>query len=260
MGRITLLTDFGTRDGYVGAMKGVVASIVPGVVMDDVGHDAARGDPTAASYALGRYWNRYPSGVVHLVVVDPGVGTDRRGLAMHADGRFVVAPDNGVVTRVLEGARSWAAVNLTNPRYLDLSGSQTFHGRDVFAPAAAHLARGLPLTLLGSAVTDPVRLPEPEPERIPQGIRGVVVAVDRFGNLVTNLPGRLLTGIESAELDGQRIRVAGTYGEVASGEPLVLVNSDDRVEVAVRDGSAAETLGVGEGARVELPASPPSPS
>lgn len=253
MARVTLLTDFGTRDGYVGAMKGVITSIVPGVPIDDIGHDVPRGDPVAAGYALARYWDRYPRATVHIVVVDPGVGTERRALALEVDGRFVVAPDNGLISRVLDAARRSRAVALTSPGYLDLSGSRTFHGRDVFAPAGAHLARGLPLSLLGPELSDPVRWSEPEVERTTDEARGEVVAVDRFGNLATNLPGETLDGASWVELDGERIPVVRTYGEVESKAPLALVNSDGRVEVAVRDGSAADVLRAGIGASVRVP-------
>ena len=251
--RVTLLTDFGTRDGYIGALKGVLASAVPGILIDDVTHDLVPGDVTAASYALGRYWRLYPAGTVHLVVVDPEVGTTRRAMACEVDGRYLVAPDNGLATRALEEAARWRAVEIASVEPpAGLPPSATFHGRDVFAPAAAVLARGGGLERLGPSLVDPVRLAEPRPEGEGAGGRGVVVAVDRFGNLLTNLPGSWLAAAGAAVVGGLEMPVARTYGDVPSGALAALVSSDGRVEVAVRDGSAAELTGLGIGATVRL--------
>lgn len=257
MRRITLLTDFGTADGYVAAMKGVLACMAPGVSLDDVSHEVARGDPRAASLVLERYWRLYPEGTVHVVVVDPGVGTDRRPLALRAEGRFVVAPDNGVVSRVMDGAETWRAVVIDRAGTPGLpEPSTTFDGRDVFAPAAARLARGTPLVELGPPLESPVRLRMPDPVRRGREVRGEVIAVDRFGNLVTNLPGDGLEGPFRVEVAGRRVEVARSYGHVEPGTLLAVVNSDGRVEVAVRDGSAAERLEIGRAAPVSaLPAS-----
>jgi hypothetical protein len=264
--RVTLLTDFGTADGYVAAMKGVLATRAPGAALDDVAHDLRLGDVEGAARALARYWALYPEGTIHLVVVDPGVGTERHGLALEAWGRRVVAPDNGVVTDVLAaaeatapsgdapdvGALPWRAVRLQN---VEPPGrpSRTFHGRDLFAPAAAHLAAGGTLEALGPELRHPVRLARPRPERdATGGARGRVVGVDRFGNLATDLPGDWLGGAASVEIAGRRVAVRGTYGDAAEGEALALVSSDGRVEIAVRNGSAARALGVGAGAAVVL--------
>jgi S-adenosylmethionine hydrolase len=255
MARITLLTDFGGRDGYVGAMKGVMATIYPGVSIDDVSHDIAQGDVASASLALCRYWDRYPSGTVHVVVVDPGVGTERRALALEADRRFVVAPDNGVVSRVLAAARAARVVEILNRDYTLPQPGNTFHGRDVFAPAAAYLARGISLSRLGPPIDDPVLITEPEVEVEEGAIVGQVIALDHFGNLVTNLAGGSLAEAEEVEVKGRTIPVAKTYGEVAPRELAAVVNSDGRLEVAARDSSAAELLeaGVGTPVRVRRP-------
>ncbi|RMH14204.1 MAG: hypothetical protein D6701_11540, partial [Gemmatimonadetes bacterium] len=213
MPRITLLTDFGMADGYVGAVKGVLAAGCPGALLDDVAHDLAPGDVNAAAAALRRYWARYPEGTVHLVVVDPGVGTDRRALAVEADGRFVVAPDNGVLAHVLTEARAWRAVALRVPEGV----SATFHGRDVFAPAAARLAAGEPLEAIGTPVADLVT-PEPPPVERNGGVRrGRVVVVDRFGTLHTNLPGGELKPTDRVRVAGQEARVVRTYGDAPPG-------------------------------------------
>ena len=235
MACITLLTDFGTRDGYVGAMKGVMATIAPGVEIHDVGHDLRRGDVRGAGQALVRYWDRYPLGTVHVAVIDPGVGTERRAIAAEVGQRFLVAPDNGLVTPILEVEADWRAVSLESPEYFSSPRSATFHGRDIFAPAAALLAGGVDLLRLGPKVLDPVLREESQPERGPEGVRGEVIGIDHFGNLITNVP------------------VARTYGEVEPLHPLALENSYGRVEVAVRDGSAAELLAGEVGVPVLIP-------
>jgi hypothetical protein len=253
MRRITLLTDFGTRDGYVAAVKGVLASLAHGAVVEDASHDIPRGDVAAASRALGRYWSLYPRGTVHLVVVDPGVGTDRRVLALEARGRFVVAPDNGVAHHVMSPGE-WRAVeprDLPRPEGISRR-SATFHGRDVFAPVAARLAQGTALDSLGPAISDPIRLPDPAPTLAAGRAAGRVVSVDRFGNLGTNLPGDVLKPGSRVEVAGVPVPVGTTYGDVEVGGLVALVNSDGRVEVAVRDGSAAERLGGGDGSPVVL--------
>jgi S-adenosylmethionine hydrolase len=170
-------------------MKGVIATIYPGVLVDDVSHDVARGDIQGASLALGRYWHRYPSGSVHVVVVDPGVGTERRALAAEVDRRFIVAPDNGILSHALGAATRTKVVEIVNRDYTMSEPGHTFHGRDIFAPAAAFLARGVPLSRLGPPIEDPVLFSEPDVEEDGEAIVGQVIALDHFGNLVTNLTG-----------------------------------------------------------------------
>lgn len=248
---IVLLSDFGTADGYVAAMKGVLAARAPRVPMIDATHDVARGDVEAGTRALERYWRLFPTGSVHLCVVDPGVGTRRRALAVEAEGRFGVGPDNGLLRPLLrvDGARCVEIRSVEPPGPL----SRTFHGRDVFAPAAAHLAAGGTLDALGPRVADPVLPPTPPgPEGGPGRAVGRVVSVDRFGNLATDLPGGWLRGVAMVEAGATRVAVARTYGDVARGEGLAVVGSDGNVEVAVRDGSAADAFGLGPGARVAL--------
>ncbi|MEX2530173.1 MAG: SAM-dependent chlorinase/fluorinase [Gemmatimonadota bacterium] len=254
MACITLLTDFGTRDGYVGAMKGAMTSVHPGVDIHDVGHGLRQGDVRGAGQALARYWDRYPPGTVHVAVIDPGVGTERRAMAVEVEQRYLVVPDNGLVSPVLESEQGWRAVSLENPEFFPVAASATFHGRDIFAPAAALLARGLPLSRLGPQVLEPVLLDESLPERGPEGVRGEVIGIDHFGNLITNVPGTELEGAAELFLGDRPVPVARTYGEVAPLHPLALENSSGRVEVAVRNGSAAELLDSGLGAPVFIPA------
>jgi S-adenosyl-L-methionine hydrolase (adenosine-forming) len=251
--RVTLLTDFGTADGYVAVMKGILATRAPGVPIIDAGHGVRQGDVDGAARALGRYWAHFPPGTVHLVVVDPGVGTERRPLALEARGRWVVAPDNGIVTEVLRQETDWHAVALTHVDPPAGTPSRTFHGRDLFAPAAAHLASGGSLEGLGPVVDRPLRLARSVPRRHDDGrAEGRVVAVDHFGNLLTDLPGEWLGSGDTIEIAGRRIGAGGTYGEVEEGQAVALVNSDGLVEIAVRNGSAARALEVGPSAAVKL--------
>lgn len=249
--RITLLTDFGDSDGYTAAMRGVIASIAPLAAVDDAGHDIPPGDVTAAAWVLARYWQLYPIGTVHVVVVDPGVGSARRALAIEALGRFVVAPDNGCATLVLAEVPAARVHAIENHAYMLRPISRTFHGRDVFAPAAAHLALGVPLEALGPAVTDPVLFQVPVPRRKAHALEGSVVHVDRYGNLITNLPGSAAIRLKHIEIGGRNVGpVRETYASVAAGEVLALVGSAGTIEIAVRDGDAAAVLGAGRGALV----------
>lgn len=246
---ITLLTDFGTADGYVGEMKGVLATRAPGAALVDVTHEIAPQDVESARLVVARVWRRFPEGTVHLVVVDPGVGSRRRAIAVQAEGRFLVGPDNGVLSPalLLAGAR---VVQLAVPP----GASATFHGRDVFAPAAAELARGTPLDALGATVGDPIVRRTVEPSRRADGaIAGEVITIDRFGNAVTNILG--IRG-GSIEVDGRTIAVTRTYGDVDPGAVTAVVGSSGLIEVAVRDGSAAAALGLRRGSAVVLRPTP----
>jgi S-adenosyl-L-methionine hydrolase (adenosine-forming) len=254
MACITLLTDFGTRDGYVGAMKGVMTSLFPEVGIHDVGHGLGQGDIRGAGQALARYWEQYPPGTVHVAVIDPGVGTERRAMAVEVGRRFLVAPDNGLVGPILESETEWRAVSLESSEFFPVAASATFHGRDIFAPAAALLARGLPLSRLGPPILEPILLTTSRLKRGPEGVWGEVVGVDHFGNLITNLPATDLRGTSEVLLGDRPVPVARTYGEVAPLHPVALENSYGWVEVAVRDGSAAELLASGVGATVFIPA------
>lgn len=253
MQRITLLTDFGHADGYVAAIKGVIASIAPSALVEDIAHGIAPGDVAAAAWALRRYWRLYPEGTVHVVVVDPGVGSERRALAVEAEGRFLVGPDNGVFSHPLREAAASRIVALREARFFRENISATFHGRDVFAPVAAHLATGTRLDELGPGVDNPTQLIWPEPRRRPEGAEGVVVHVDPFGNLVTNIPEGWC---ERGSIVWVGDRVAGTllrtYADVDAGQLLALVGSSGLLEISVRDGSAAEALDASRGTPVRV--------
>ena len=242
---VTLLTDFGTADGYVAEMKGVLLAQAPEAQLVDAAHDVPPQDVESARLALARYWRRYPEGTVHLAVVDPGVGSERRALAVASHGRLLVGPDNGVLSPalLLPGAR---AVSLPVPTNV----SATFHGRDVFAPAAARLAGGVSLEALGEPCHDPVVRRTPEAHRLADGaVRGEVIAVDRFGNLITNLIARRGA---TFELAGRRIPLARTYADAVPGALVALTGSSGLVEIAQRDGHAARELGLVRGASVVM--------
>ena len=240
---ITLLTDFGTADGYVAELKGVLLSAAPGVQVIDLSHDIPPHDVDAARLAVARFWKRFPAGTIHVVVVDPGVGSSRAAIAVASDGRFLVGPDNGVLSPalLLPGVE---VVSLPVPS----DAAPTFHGRDVFAPAAAALARGAALESLGMPHADPVIRRTPEAVRGPDGwLRGEVIVVDRFGNAVTNLVAVHATEVR---LGDRVLPLQRTYADVAPGEAVALVGSSGLIEIAVRDGNASTTLGLPRGASV----------
>jgi S-adenosylmethionine hydrolase len=246
---ITLLTDFGTADGYVAEMKGVLLCAVPGVPLLDMSHEVPAHDVEFARLTLARYWRRYPVGTVHLVVVDPGVGSERAAIAVASEGRYLVGPDNGVLSPALFALDAHA---VTLP--VNANASPTFHGRDVFAPAAASLARGVGLHELGDPLLEPVRRRTPQPVRRGDGaIEGEVLTIDRFGNALTNL---LARDVDSVTLDEgsvrRRLRLVRTYADAMAGEAVALVGSSGFLEIALRDGDAARALGIRRGHRVAV--------
>ena len=242
---VTLITDFGTVDGYVGEMKGVLLSAQPDVEIVDITHDIPPQDVERARLTLARVWRRFPRGTIHVVVVDPGVGSSRDAIAVSSEDYYLVGPDNGVLSASLL-TPSARVVSLALPE----RASSTFHGRDVFAPAAAALARGELLETLGGEATNPIVRRTPEPTRRPDGaIEGEVIFVDRFGNAVTNLVGVRGGTVEVGRFS---IDVRRTYAEVDAGKPLALVGSTGLLEIAVRDGDAASTLGLARGSIVAL--------
>jgi S-adenosyl-L-methionine hydrolase (adenosine-forming) len=244
---VTLLTDFGTTDSYVAEMKGILLARCPGSTLVDVTHAVPPGDVRSGAYLLGRTWPRFPGGTLHLAVVDPGVGTARAALAFAAHGHWFVGPDNGLFTQVLHDAEV-EAVTLPVPA----GAAPTFHGRDVFAPAAAALARGEPLQALGEPLaTMPVRLSYTEPRYEGKSVVGEILYVDRFGTLVTNLTTELVPPYAVLEVEGLEIGpLRRTFGDVPTGGLLAYVGSGGAVEIAVRDGSAARRLGLGVGGRI----------
>lgn len=259
MSVITLLTDFGTQDGYPGVMKGVIWSIVPHVQIADLTHDIPPQDILQGALALARTVPYFPAGTIHVAVVDPGVGTPRRPLAARLGDHYYVCPDNGLLTFLLARAESERAsmrfVHLNREEYWLAEVSRSFHGRDVFAPVAAHLANGVPLALLGAPVSDPVRLPIPAPQRTGYGWRAQVIHIDRFGNLATSLSNEQAGAqpIGAVRIGGVEIRgLSRAYGDRLPGELVALYDSSGFLSVAVVNGDAAQRLQARPGDPVDV--------
>ena len=256
---VAFLTDFGTRDHYAGVMKGVVLSIVPDITVVDVTHELPPHDLAAAAYELAATYKYFPAGTIFVTVVDPGVGSARRGIAVEAGDWKFVAPDNGVLTMVLREIAPKKAVELTERRYARPTISRTFEGRDRFAPAAAFLAKGIALTALGRPAHDLVQLDLPSMEETREEITGAVVRVDRFGNAITNIDRKAFDRLAAGrtvviEAAGEPVeRMVATYADIAIGEVCALFGSTDHLELASQSGSAAElrTLRFGTGVRVK---------
>jgi S-adenosyl-L-methionine hydrolase (adenosine-forming) len=244
---ITLLTDFGTTDHYVAELKGVLLTQAPGVTLVDITHSVSPGDVRSGAYLLGRTWHRFPSDTIHMVVIDPGVGTSRAALALSAAGHSFVGPDNGVFTPVMQDIPV-ETVMLPTPE----DASPTFHGRDLFAPAAAALACGTPLRAIGKPFTGiPERLAYTTPHYEGKTIIGEILYIDRFGTLITNLTAELVPAYARLEVEDLDIgTLRRTYADVGTGGLLAYIGSAGAIEIAVRNGSAARRLGVGVGASV----------
>jgi len=248
-GVVTLTTDFGLTDPYVGVMKGVLLAQGSGLRLVDLTHGIPAQDVRAAAFHLAHSWRWFPAGSVHVAVVDPGVGSDRPILVARDRGHLFIAPDNGLLGPVLSDRAEVRALEVE--RFSLPERSRTFHGRDVFAPAAARFACGLDPAEAGPLTTDFARLVFPEPSYGPEGqVQGQVLLTDRFGNLVTNVPADRLPGPPAewvARVGGSEVPLFGAYAEADPGGLLALVDSFGFWEVAVRDGDAAARLGVGAG-------------
>ncbi|MHB9073973.1 MAG: SAM hydrolase/SAM-dependent halogenase family protein [Desulfobaccales bacterium] len=255
---ITLLTDFGTRDAYVASMKGVILSLNPQAVLVDLSHEIPPQDVRAAALILAGAAPYFPPGAIHLAVVDPGVGGPRRALAAHSRGHFWVGPDNGLFHLIFRQASPLTIISLENPVYFRPQVSATFHGRDIFAPVAAHLSLGVDLSRLGPGITDPVPLDWPEPSIDPEAIRGEIIHVDQFGNLISNVSYGEFTawrGDQAVRLKVGPVTIQGlarTYSDVAPGKFLALVGSHGFLEIACAMDNAARRLNAGVGLPVEL--------
>jgi S-adenosylmethionine hydrolase len=258
---ITLLTDFGLTDAYVGVMKGVIAGIAPGRSLIDLSHMVPPQDIATAAWLIHTSHAYFPPGTVHLCVVDPGVGSARLPIALATARATFVAPDNGVLSYVLASEPIVAAVALTNPAYHLPQQSTTFHGRDVFAPAAAHLAAGVPLAELGQRL-DPaqlVRLPLYRPEPRPGGLRAHVLHSDHFGNLITDIgpdraPAVLANTALTVTVNGVQIARRYRYYAAApdDGMPFLVADSSGHLAIAVRNGNAAALLGAQRGTPLDV--------
>jgi S-adenosylmethionine hydrolase len=258
---ITITTDFGLKDGNVGVMKGVIWGIAPDTQFADISHMISPQNVLEGALILARSIFYYPPGSIHLAVVDPGVGTTRRPIAARLGAQRFVGPDNGLITQILERAENelWPVeiIHLDKPQYRLPEVSHVFHGRDIFAPAAGYLAAGVSLEMLGTPISDPVRLRLPIPEPTEHGLRGEVIHIDHFGNISTNIRYERL-----GEVDGATIKLCGvaitglmkTFGERPVGELIALYGSTGNLLVSVVNGSAAQRLGakIGDPVEVEL--------
>jgi hypothetical protein len=264
---IALLTDFGTRDHYVGAMKGVALGICPEAAIVDITHEVAPQDILGGALELAAVVPAFPQHTIFVAVVDPGVGTARRALAARAAGHTFIGPDNGLLSLALDAAlersapglgagAAHEAVAIENPQFARLPISRTFEGRDRFMPAAAWLAAGADFGALGPAVADWQRLRLPEPEVRGGAVTGEVLRTDRFGNLMTNIKAAHIAAIDRGgvfvEIERSTLPLVGTYADAGAGDLCALIGSAGYLEVAVNGGSAAESLGVGTGAPVHV--------
>jgi S-adenosylmethionine hydrolase len=250
---VTLTTDFGTSDSFIGAVKGVLLSHCPDVQIVDISHHVPPQNVRVGALRLASAARYFPEGTVHLCVVDPGVGAERRPIAISAGGHFFVGPDNGLLALAGLGRKRWRAVELTNPRHRLSPVSQTFHARDIFAPAAAHLACGGSMEELGPELRNPARMRWARPRRSNGLLLGVVLDVDHFGNIVTNVSRRDLEGRDVERVEMGSASIAGLSSSYDASRGLVaLVGSDDWLEIAAPLGNAAAVLEVRVGSPVKV--------
>ncbi len=253
---ISLLTDFGGRDGYVGIMKGVILAINPLVALVDLSHEIDPGDIDSAAFVLARSYRYFPPGTIHVVVVDPGVGSGRRILAVESKNYYFIAPDNGVLKWIFANDPGAHVISVTRKEYFLANVSNTFHGRDIFAPVAAHLAQGVPLANFGDPIDDYDKGNIHKPLKSGNKVTGSVIYIDRFGNLITNIAADEIAGknkIARISIAGHAVaRIADSYSQVQPGEILALIGSHGNLEIAQRDGSAAAKLNISVGTPVTV--------
>ncbi len=245
---ITLITDFGLSDGYVGAMKGVILDILPWGQVVDITHAIEPQNIRQAAFVLYTVAPHFPECTVHVVVVDPGVGSDRRPIVVYTEQAAFVGPDNGVFSWIYKTQKVKEIRELANPYYQRAQVSPTFHGRDLFAPFAAHIAAGVPAPSVGPVVTDPVVFPIPDPSPLPDGgIQGHVIHIDNFGNIITNITREMLAQSQdwTFQIGGRTIEhLKPAYAYAPANDLVALIGSMGYLEIAIRDGHAAQTLGV----------------
>ena len=258
---ITLTTDYGTNDHLVGTMKGVILKINPDVTIVDITHNVTPYDLLDGAMAIGAAYSYFPPKTVHVVVVDPGVGTDRRPLLASVQNQYFIAPDNGVLSMVFEREDNVVVRHANVEHYYLSPMSKTFHGRDVFAPVAAWLTKGWQTASMGEEITDYKKFAMPKPKEGEGGLKGVVLRVDAFGNLITNLRGEHIPA--SAQKNGHFLlrlgthevkKLVDTFAHGAAGEPIAYIGSSGFIEIGVNKGSAARTLALGRGTPVILQA------
>jgi S-adenosyl-L-methionine hydrolase (adenosine-forming) len=251
---ITLTTDFGREDWFVGTMKGVILGIEADATIVDLTHEVPRQDIRAGAFALAASYRFFPQGTIHVAVVDPGVGSARKAMAVRTPRFIFVGPDNGVLSWALRNEEVLEVRGLENERYFAGAVSRTFQGRDLFAPVAAWLSRGVKFSTLGPKLPALLKLPWPEPARTAGGWRGEIVYIDRYGNCVTNLPAELVPQSVRRKVVVKKrpIPLKDFYAAVDRGKPLAIASSNGFLEVAVNGGSAAKQLKLVIGSPLEL--------
>ena len=258
---ITLTTDFGLNDHFIGTMKGVILAIEPEAQIVDICHSVQAFDVLDGALTIAQAYSYFPSGTVHMVIVDPGVGTSRRPLLVTSDRHHFVAPDNGVLSLIYQREQRLSARHVTGEHYFLQPVSKTFHGRDVFSPIAAYLSKGVDPAKFGEAVTDFVRFSAPKPKLVDETtLRGVVLKVDRFGNLVTNITPQDAPMLFTENASGFKIvigkreitEIKSAYALGAPGEVFGILGSMGYLEIAANRGAATQILGVGKGSDVNV--------
>jgi S-adenosylmethionine hydrolase len=249
MRTISLCTDFGTSDWFVGTMKGVILGINARASIVDITHGIPAGDIRAGAIALKMSYRFFPRRTVHVAVVDPGVGTDRAAIAVRTQNYFFVGPDNGVMSWALASEKVVGTWRLENPKYFLTKISNTFHGRDIFAPVAAHLSIGLPPQKLGPVAGEIVTIPWPGPKLLAGKVQGEIVYIDHFGNAITNIESPLIRNRENCVCEIARprrirCRLGSSYAAVPAGQPIAIIGSSGLLEVAVNGYSAARKFGL----------------
>lgn len=256
---ITLTTDYGTSDHLVGTLKGVILKINPEVTIVDISHDVTAYDLLDGALAIGSAYSYFPARTIHVVVVDPGVGTERRPLLVSGESQYFVAPDNGVLSLVYEREENVLVRHANVEHYYLQPVSKTFHGRDVFAPVAAWLSKGSQASAMGEEITDYKKFAMPKPKPADGGLKGVVLRLDSFGNIITNFRAEDLPApaIETGHLQltvgtTSVNKLVDTFAKGAPGEVFAYIGSNGFLEIGVNRGSAAKSLGIGRGTQVRL--------
>lgn len=251
---ITLTSDFGEQDGFVAQMKGIILGINPDAVLIDTTHDIEPFSSLDAALVVNGFFRYFPRESTHLVVVDPGVGSNRRGIVVRSSGHYFVGPDNGVFSFIYSNDDFVEIREIENRSLMALKPHPTFHGRDIFAPVAAHLSKGKDFAEIGREISDPERINLPGVVEMEHGVEGKVIHVDRFGNLSVNIHSDMLERpVQEINLGSLRIRkLSRTFSDVPDHEPVALINSFGLLEIAINKRSAADSLGVGIGACVKI--------
>ena len=254
---ITLTTDFGIADGYVASVKGVILSVNPALCIMDVCHEIGPQNIFHGAFVFHTAYSYFPDGTVHLVIIDPGVGSNRRAIIIKTKKQYFIGPDNGVFSFVLRDEHVEEIRAIENPKYILSNISSTFHGRDIFAPVGAHLASGIPMEEFGSVVDNPVSIPVPAPKYNNNLMVGHILCVDRFGNLITNIHRRFwqenIGNRRFIIFCGKRIeKLNRSYADSHVGEVLAIFNSSGYLEISVNYGNAAKEMGLDTGSEIEI--------